>query len=165
MPPITALLHTSNDGLRLGRTLEMLLPCAELLIVDHVSTDGTRRVAREYAARVVSAAGIEDPFRYVERARHDWILCMKPGESINEALQATLFEWSLLPSREVPGDSFCVSVRQQTGEQWLRLPAPEARLVPRSWRHWQGDLPARQTLGNHNSAVLLDGEILRFAFP
>ena len=37
MPPITALLHTMNDALRLGRTLEMILPCAEILIVDHRS--------------------------------------------------------------------------------------------------------------------------------
>ena len=55
MPPITALLHTKNDGLRLGRALEMLLPCAEILIVDHHSADATRRIAREYGARIVTA--------------------------------------------------------------------------------------------------------------
>jgi glycosyltransferase involved in cell wall biosynthesis len=160
MPPITALLHTSNDGVRLGRTLEMLLPCAELLIVDHGSTDGTRRVAREYGARVVAAGRPEETSHYTELPRHDWILCMQPGESITEALQATLFEWRLRPSREVEGSVFCVSFREQTGEDWLRLPVPETRLIPRSWSHWQGHLPARQ-----DSAIPLDGEMLRLAFP
>jgi hypothetical protein len=160
MPPITALLHTSNDGLRLGRTLEMLLPCAELLIVDHGSTDGTRRIAREYGARVVAADGPEDANHYTELARHDWILCMQPGESITEALQATLFEWSMLPGSEVEGRAFSVSVRKQTGEDWLRSSAPEIRLIPRSWSQWQGHLPVHQ-----DSAIPLDGEMLRFAFP
>ena len=31
MPPITALLHTKNDSLGLGRALETLLPCSEIL--------------------------------------------------------------------------------------------------------------------------------------
>jgi hypothetical protein len=162
MPPITALLHTSNDGLRLGRTLEMLLPCAELLIVDHDSTDGTRRIAREYGARVVAAHGPEDTTCYAKMARHDWILCLQPGESITEALQATLFEWSVLPSREVEGRAFSVAVRKQTGEDWLRSSAPEIRLVPRSWCHWQGYLPAHR---DSDSATPLDGEMLSFAFP
>jgi hypothetical protein len=162
MPPITALLHTLNDGLRLGRTLEMLLPCAELLIVDHSSTDGTRCIAREYGARVVAADSPEDTSDYAKMARHDWILCMQPGESITEALQATLFEWSVLPSREVEGGVFSVSVRKQDGEDWLHLPAPEIRLIPRSWSHWRGRLPAHQ---DSASAIPLDGEMLRFAFP
>jgi glycosyltransferase involved in cell wall biosynthesis len=55
MPPLTALLHTTNDALRLGRALETLLPCAELLIVDHHSTDATLRVARAYGARILPA--------------------------------------------------------------------------------------------------------------
>jgi glycosyltransferase involved in cell wall biosynthesis len=55
MPPITALLHTTNDALRLGRALETLLPCAEIIIVDHHSADATRRIARDYGARIVTA--------------------------------------------------------------------------------------------------------------
>jgi glycosyltransferase involved in cell wall biosynthesis len=55
MPPITALLHTRNDALRLGRALEMLLPCAEILIVDHDSGDATHRIAHQYGARIIGA--------------------------------------------------------------------------------------------------------------
>jgi glycosyltransferase involved in cell wall biosynthesis len=37
MPQLTALIHTHNDELRLGRALESLRPCDELLIFDHGS--------------------------------------------------------------------------------------------------------------------------------
>ena len=165
MPPITALLHTLNDALRLGRTLETLLPCAELLIVDHHSADATRRVARQYGARIVTASVDARSSNYLELARHDWILCVEPGESVTEGLQASLFEWCALPSRTSVGNgdggsAFSVSVREQTGESWRELPSPETRLIPRSWTWWQGWLPAAGP-----SAITLQGELLRFKMP
>jgi hypothetical protein len=165
MPPFTALLHTMNDALRLGRTLETLFPCAEILIVDHHSTDATRRVAREYGARVVTAGGDASSNHYLDLARHDWILCIEPGESITESLQASLFEWSALPSHEVMrgvdgGPVYCMSVQEQTGETWQQLPALETRLIPRSWARWRGPLPADEP-----SAVALQGALLRFTMP
>jgi hypothetical protein len=160
MPPITALLHTENDALRLGRTLEMILPCWEIVIVDHHSNDATRRIAREYGARIVAAEGDAIGSHYFSRARHDWILCMQPGESITESLQASLFEWSTLPPDRVIGIAFSVFVREQTGERWLELPQPETRLIPRNWSQWHGRLPAHEP-----SAVALEGELLRFTLP
>jgi len=165
MPPITALLHTKNDALRLGRALEMLLPCAEILIVDHHSADATRRIAREYGARIVAADGQATANHYLDLAHSDWILCLKPAESITEGLQASLFEWSATPSHsgvgsDARGSAFSVFVREQTGDGWLELPVPETRLVPRSWALWQGRLPASEP-----SAIALQGELLRFALP
>jgi glycosyltransferase involved in cell wall biosynthesis len=161
MPPITALLHTTNDALRLGRTLEMLLPCSEILIVDHHSVDATRRIAREYGGRIVRADDHASANHYLDLARHDWIFCMEPGESINEGLQASLFEWTALAHCGVLGDAaFSVFVREQTAESWLGLPVPETRLIPRNWTKWQGQLPAPEP-----SARVLEGELLRFALP
>jgi glycosyltransferase involved in cell wall biosynthesis len=165
MPPITALLHTMDDALRLGRALEMLLPCSEILIVDHHSADATRRIAREYGARIVAAEGSPAAHRYLDLARNDWILCLDPGESITESLQASLFEWSALPSHSgvndvAGGSAFSVFVREQTGDGWLEHPEPETRLVPRSWTLWRGRLPAHEP-----SAIALQGELLRFALP
>jgi glycosyltransferase involved in cell wall biosynthesis len=165
MPPITALLHTTNDALRLGRALEMLLPCVEILVVDHHSSDGTRRIARAYGARVVEADSQYPAHRYLDLATHDWIFCIEPAESINENLQASLYEWSALPNHRVSssaagGSAFSVLVREQTGERWFKLPAPETRLVPRNWVRWHGHLPAHEP-----SAVALEGELLRFTLP
>jgi hypothetical protein len=165
MPPFTALLHTSNDALRLGRTLEMLLPCSETLVVDHHSVDATWRIAREYGARIVAADSHAPANHYLALARLDWILCMQPGESITEALQASLFEWSALPGRGAVGGvvddiAFSVFVREQTGKSWLEFPVPETRLIPRNWTRWRGQLPAHEP-----SAIALEGRLLRFALP
>jgi glycosyltransferase involved in cell wall biosynthesis len=162
MPSITALLHTSNDGLRLGRALETLLPCAEVLIVDHHSTDDTLRIAREYGAHTCPVESFLRRYG-LELASCDWILCLDPAETLTEGLQATLFEWSVLPAQGVSHEpAFAVLVRRQTGigEDWLERPAREIRLVPRSWNLWHGPLPA-----NHPDASLLEGEILRFVYP
>jgi|ERR1022692_1856179 hypothetical protein len=159
MPPITALLHTANDALRLGRTLETLLPCREILIVDHHSADATRRIAREYGARIVTADSPANTSHYLDLAGYDWILCMEPGESITEGLQASLFEWSALPG-VAGGPAFSVFVREQSGENWLELPTPQARLIPRGWTRWQGRFPAPEP-----SAIALEGELLRFTWP
>jgi glycosyltransferase involved in cell wall biosynthesis len=170
MPPITALLHTANDALRLGRALETLLPCSELLIVDHQSTDATLRVARRYGARVVSSYTVlsdaalshasSAAANCLDLARNDWFLCLDPSESITEGLQATLFEWSSLPAHSVEGTlGFSVQVRKQVAENWCLLPH-ETRLVPRNWNLWNGRLPAHEP-----SSITLEGELLRLSFP
>ena len=161
MPPITALLHTTNDALHLGRALETLLPCSEILIVDHHSSDSTLRIAREYGARIVLANNRASANNYLEVARYDWILCLDPKESLTEALQASLFEWSSLPTSAIADvPAFSVFGREQIAEDWRDFPAQETRLVPRGWTLWHGRIPAHQS-----SAVPLEGELLRFAFP
>jgi glycosyltransferase involved in cell wall biosynthesis len=164
MPPITALLHTMNDGLRLGRALETLLPCAEILIVDHHSTDATLRIALSYGARIVAADGDAAVTDYLGLARCDWIFCIEPGESMTEGLQTSLFEWTALPNYgdgndAAVGRAFSVRVRQQIGKKWLDLSLPETRLIPRTWNRWRGRLPAPQAY-----SVPLEGELLRFVF-
>ena len=161
MPPITALLHTKNDASRLGRALETLLPCAEILIVDHDSVDATRRIAREYGARVVDAGTDSATQHYLNLARNDWIFCIEPRESMTEGLQVSLFEWSELPPQNVAGGSaFSVTLRRQVVDVWQNVTTPEVRLIPRNWTLWRGQLPAYAP-----SAIALQGELLRFDYP
>lgn len=159
MPPITAILHTYNDELRLGRALQTLLPCDEILIIDHGSTDSTLRIARQYGAKILLAAELA-PTDLLHFARHEWVLVLQPSESVSEPLEAALFEWkfSPLPTLDrIP--AFSVPVREQTHEGWIALD-PATRLVPRTWSRWDGPLPA-----NHRQAKVLKGELLRFRQP
>jgi len=161
MPPITALLHTDNDALRLGRALEMLIPCDEILIVDHHSQDATCRIARQYGARIVPASQDAAPSHYLDLASHPWILCLQPTESITEGLQATLYEWAFPQRQGLQSTSaFSVFVKEETAAGWLTHPAPETRLVPRHWNQWRGRIPASEP-----SALALEGELLRFSLP
>jgi glycosyltransferase involved in cell wall biosynthesis len=156
MPGITALLHTHNDALRLGRALEMLFPCDEVLIIDHDSSDGTREVAREYGARILRASpGIS----YLQTTSGGWIFSLDPRESVTEALAASLFEWK---SEAIPANlrAFSVYLREETVEGWIENPIAQTRLVRADWNRWAGHFPERD-----ESAVALEGELLHFVFP
>jgi len=163
MPALTALLHTRNDALCLGRALETLLPCDEIVVVDHGTHSATRRTAHEYGARIVSAKPNITPSQCLHFARHAWILCLEPRESISEALAASLFEWKAdwKPEAHSPGPiAFSVLLREETPHGWQINPTPQTRLVPRSWSHWHGLLPASEA-----SAIPLEGALLRFIQP
>jgi len=162
MVRITALVHTCNDGLRLGRCLETLHPCHEILIVDHGSRDGTLSVAREYGAMIRTARPGASPAEYLENKdagdRSRWILCVDQHESATESLAASLYEWK---SEAIsPGAAFAVFLREETPEGWIDDPRAQTRLVPSDWVNWVERFPA------HRSAdVTLEGELLRFVFP
>jgi hypothetical protein len=161
MPPITALLHTENDALRLGRALETLLPCDEILVVDHHSQDATRRIACRCGARVITAVDNVPMTQYLDLAACEWIFCLQPNESISEGLQATLYEWkSLNPTDLGNASSFSVLVREEIASGWLNPAQPETRLIPRRWNQWNGRIPA-----SDSTAQLLHGELLRLSLP
>lgn len=160
MPAITALLQTSNDALRLGRTLQTLLPCDEIVVVDQGSHDGTARIAREYGARIVPWDRLAPVQHYLRLSRYDWILCLEPRESLTEALEASLFEWKSLPSENAGVLGFSIFLREESAQGWFSHPIPQVRLIQRGWNQWQGLLPA-----NSATAPVLEGELLRFSLP
>lgn len=175
MPTITALLHTENDALRIGRCLETLYPCDEIVIIDHGSRDSTLRIAREYGAFIIHGkAGSADPapdavapsdqppnrdhaliFPSVLR---EWILCLDPRESLSESLAASLYAWKVHP--KPANAAFSVFLREETADCWVANFAAQTRLVPRDWPRWHGRFPLTDP-----SAPTLEGELLRFAFP
>lgn len=160
MLSITALLHTENDELRLGRCLETLHACEEILIIDHASRDRTVRIAHEYGATVLRAVAGASPDFYLRSARAGWFFCLDPRESLTENLAASLFEWKSLPLSSGPGFAFSVFLREETAEGWVEIPSPQTRLIPHNWNRWEGKFPA-----NDPSAIALEGELLRFALP
>jgi hypothetical protein len=158
MPGITALVHTHNDALRIGRCLETLYPCDEILILDHGSSDGTLRVASEYGARIAHATGETVRDEALRLAGCDWILCLEARESLTESLAASLYEWKT----ESPSHQFVFSMflREETASGWVEHPTPQTRLVPTDWDRWQGEFPS-----NEASACTLEGDLLRFVLP
>jgi glycosyltransferase involved in cell wall biosynthesis len=159
MTSITALLHTHNDALRLGRALETVYACDDILIVDHGSEDSTVRVARDYGARVVSAAPGATVERYLRSAPPGWVLCLNPCESLTEKLSASLFEWKS-ESWHTKAPAFSVFLREETAEGWVEVPSAQTRLVPQNWGSWNERFPV-----DDPSSVALEGELLRFVFP
>jgi glycosyltransferase involved in cell wall biosynthesis len=160
MPPIAAILHTRNDALRLGRALESLRVCDEVLILDHESTDQTLRVAREYGAKVIPIRSKQAWQHVIPVERCRWFLLVQPSEAISEGLEAALYEWKLRSETDVAEITSCsVSLREEAPEGWGE-PSPSTRLIPRDWQRWDGNLPQHDPRG-----MLLDGDLLRFRQP
>jgi glycosyltransferase involved in cell wall biosynthesis len=158
MPKITALLHTHNDALRLGRALESLRPCDEVLVIDDCSEDETTRIAREHGARLKSAIAGVTPGAYAMDAANEWILCLLPTEALSEALEASLLEWK----DQTPGENtacFNVAIREENEQGW-HLREPEVRLINRKLVNWVGEMPP-----NQQCEMTLQGELLRFHQP
>ncbi|HEX5434094.1 MAG TPA: hypothetical protein VFY05_07645 [Candidatus Angelobacter sp.] len=151
---LTALIHTSNDALQLGRALDSLRACDEVVVIDHGSYDDTVKVAREHGAKVVTAVNGVDNGAYVQDAANDWILCLHPSEALAEDLEASLNEWR---ESEQSADTigFNISIREQEGQRWKFL-APEMRLANRNQINWIGELPPQNP-----NAPKLQGYILR----
>ena len=158
MPSITAIVHTSNDALRLGRLLETLYPCDDIVVVDHESEDSTLTVARDYGATILGPKPGATPAEYVAPQSSRWILCLDAREALTESLAASLFEWK---SQGISGAlSFSVFLREETAEGWVEHPSAQTRLVPATWNEWAGRFPAPVA-----SSISLEGDLLRFAFP
>lgn len=159
MPSITAIVHTSNDALRLGRLLETLYPCDDIVVVDHESEDSTLTVARDYGATILGAKPGATEAEHLVCPSSGWILCLDAREALTESLAASLFEWKSEAVSDA-GVAFSVFLREETAEGWVEHPSAQTRLVPATWNHWAGRFPVPDS-----SAVSLEGDLLRFAFP
>lgn len=154
---ITAIIHTKNDARRIGRALESLRACDEVLIVDHDSEDDTAKIAREHGAHIKTGVPGVSPGTYLVDAKNDWILCLLPNESLTEGLEASLFEWKGKDLNDATG--FSIEVREETVKGWKNL-GPQTRLVNRTKINWISDLPP-----NEPNAKVLQGDLLRFKNP
>jgi glycosyltransferase involved in cell wall biosynthesis len=162
MYKITALLHVSNDAPRLGRALDSLRVCDELLVVDHGSEDDTLKIAQSHGATIKKAIpGVENG-AYATDARHDWILCVLPCEALSEGLEASLLGWKHQtegkdhPETEPDHAALAFALRKETDGGWEGAP-PQTRLVNRRSVNWTSTLPP-ETKG----ALVLPGDLLHF---
>jgi len=158
MPKITALLHTHNDALRLGRALDSLRPCDEVLIIDDNSEDETVRIGHENGAHIKPSIPGVTQGAYAMDASNDWILCLLPTEALSEELEASLLEWK----NQDPDETLAcckLTLREQNETGWHPL-EPEVRLINRKLLNWVGELPPGQ-----HCDVTLKGDLLRFRHP
>jgi glycosyltransferase involved in cell wall biosynthesis len=161
MYKVTALLHVSNDAHRLGRALESLRVCDELLVVDHGSDDDTLKIAQSHGATIKKAIpGVENG-AYATDARHDWILCLLPCEALSEGLEASLLSWKHQTEGKDEEDAkqhpaLAFALRKETDGGWEAVP-PQTRLVNRHLVNWTSTLPPET-----NGALVLSGDLLHF---
>lgn len=91
--PVSAVVITLNEAGNIRRCLESLSLCAEVLVVDSGSDDGTAEIARSMGARVLHQRwlGFGPQKRFaVERAAHDWVLCLDADEWLSDELSRSI---------------------------------------------------------------------------
>ncbi len=89
-PPVTAIVIFRNEKHHLERCLSALRWCNEVIAVDMESSDGSVKIAGEWADRVLRVAQcpIAEPTRVAaaKLARNDWVLLVDPDEEVPESL-------------------------------------------------------------------------------
>ena len=91
--PISACVIAMNEVDRIGRCLDSLSFCDEIVVVDSGSTDGTQALCREKGARVIETdwpGWVAQKNRAVEAATHDWILSLDADERVDDTLRAAI---------------------------------------------------------------------------
>jgi len=89
MDKLSAVIIARDAATQILPCLEALGFCAEILVVDSGSTDGTVEMARRHGARVIETHwrgfGPQKQFA-VEQASHDWVLCVDADERVSNEL-------------------------------------------------------------------------------
>lgn len=95
MAKISAVINTLNEAKKIGRCLASLKGFAnEIIVVDMMSSDSTREIAKKYGARVFKhkRVGYVEPARNfaISKAKYEWIIILDADEEITEGLKSYL---------------------------------------------------------------------------
>jgi len=140
---ITATIITLNEERNIGRAIESLRCCDEILIVDSGSVDRTIELAEKLGARVIEAGwrGYAGQKNWAaEQSSHDWILSLDADEALSEALEAEI--WSL--KKNGPShDAYTMPRLAQYLGRWILhggwYPDRKVRLYNRHKAKWVGN--------------------------
>jgi glycosyltransferase involved in cell wall biosynthesis len=94
--PITAIIICKNEGYLLGKCLNSILFCEEIIVINLESTDNTIAVASNLGAKVLTIptmpVGEMIYYKYLNVAKYDWILMTDPDEVTPSNLKEQIYE-------------------------------------------------------------------------
>jgi glycosyltransferase involved in cell wall biosynthesis len=162
---ITATIITLNEERNIGRAIESLRCCDEILIADSGSIDRTVELAQKLGARVFEAGwrGFAGQKNWAaEQASHDWILSLDADEALSEALEAEI--WNL--KKNGPRcDAYTMPRLAQYLGRWILhsgwYPDRKVRLYHRGKAKWVGDF-VHESVHASGRVGHLDANILHF---
>lgn len=142
MSDLSAVIITRDAATQLLPCLEALGFCAEILVVDSGSTDGTVALARRYGARVIETHwrgfGPQKQFA-VEQASHDWVLCIDADERVSNELGDSIRAVLSAPTFAAYRFARCNRFMGRYLRHGEGYPDWSLRLFDRRQAHWSED--------------------------
>ena len=96
--PISGCVISYQEADRIADCVRSLSFCDEVVVIDSGSTDGTQLIAEQLGARVIQNApfpGCATQRQFaVDRAKHEWVLCLDADERISPRLAAAIEQLS-----------------------------------------------------------------------
>ena len=140
--PLSAVLITRNAVSQLPACLDSLAFCAEIVVVDSGSEDGTIALAQAHGARVIQAEwrgfGPQKQFA-VEQAAHDWVLCLDADERVSPRLQASIEQALVSPDHNAYRFPRCNRFLGRSLRHGEGYPDWSLRLFDRRHARWSDD--------------------------
>lgn len=163
--PLSAVLITRDAVGMLPACVESLAFCAEIVVVDSGSEDGTPELARALGARVIETHwrgfGPQKQFA-VEQARFDWVLCIDADERVSPQLRERVQALFTVP----PAPGFCAYRFARCNRfmgRYLRhgegYPDWSLRLFDRRHARWSSDAVHEKVLCT-GAVGMLEGDLL-----
>lgn len=157
-PPISAFIATHNEEQRIGRCLESVKWCDEIVVVDDNSTDRTKEICSKYTDRIFNRKwdGYASQKGFaMDQTVNDWVLLMDSDEELSNALiEEIQAEFKNIPEEvcgyEMPRKVFYLG-RWINHSGWY--PDYKLRLYRKSRGYMGGEDPHEQ--------FILDGEKMK----
>jgi glycosyltransferase involved in cell wall biosynthesis len=166
LPPISAVVITKNAERHLAAVLAAVDFCAERLVLDSGSTDGTIAIAQTAGARVEHQEflgyGLQKR-RAVALAHHDWILAIDADEVLDDEAQQAV------RAAVLDDPTTCYALRRRTfvGRREVRHgPWSDDRVLRLFNRRTASfkPLPVHEEVEASRPPILLSGSILHYSY-
>lgn len=169
---LSAVIITRNAASQLAECLESVGFADEILIVDSGSQDATADVAQRFGAKFLRQDWLgygKQKQSAVDRATHDWVLCIDADERVSpelaQSIRATLQAPTLF--------AYDMPRRNRFMGRWLRhgegYPDPNLRLFHRRHARWSDDaihehVVTPEPVGRLHGDLLHESEIALSAY-
>lgn len=142
MNQLSAVIITRDAATQLLPCLKSLEFCAEIIVVDSGSTDGSVEMARRHGARVIETHwrgfGPQKQFA-VEQAANDWVLCIDADEWVSGILRDSISAVLPAPTFSVYRFARCNRFMGHYLKHGEGYPDWSLRLFDRRQAHWSAD--------------------------
>jgi glycosyltransferase involved in cell wall biosynthesis len=143
MVKLSATIITLNEEKNIGRAIESLRCCEEIVVVDSGSTDRTIALATQRGARVIHHdwPGYAQQKNWAaEQASNDWVLSIDADEALSEELEAEIL---VLQRAGFDQAAYSMPRLAQYLGKWIRrsgwYPDRKVRMYDRRRGRWTGE--------------------------